>query len=412
MNIELLAPTRKIILPSDFKQYFNDSSFELIPFEGKLLNFLSSLSSNLIKRKESKLMPELMALGFWLRNSNLEKIKKEFFLHAKESVINKPRGVVFHIAPKNVDTIFIYSWALSFLSGNHNIVRISSSGSSLISIILDEISALADTQEYNFINQTQSFLTYTRNNDINSFFSQIANVRMIWGGDETISIFKQSETKPNAKDICFSNKESIACIKSATYIKLDEKKSLKVTEDFYNDSYWFNQMACSSPKFIFFQGSEEENTLCSTLFEESLNKALKKKRHREDITASVSKLKNIFLAASNKNYLKSYEPASYDKATFIDINSEEFLNSTIKCQSGTFGKLFIEDIFDLNYLLKDNFQTLAYFGFSNSKLEEFINSNTKTSIDRVVPFGQALNFDKTWDGHDLMNELVRHVNLI
>ena len=412
MNIQILAPTQKAITQTKFKEYFEDSLFQIIPFEQKLLNYLSSLSSHLIKRKESKLMPELMALGFWLRRSNLEKIKKEFFLHAKKSVINKPRGVVFHIAPKNVDTIFIYSWALSFLSGNHNIVRISSSGSSLISIILDEISALADTQEYDFINQTQSFLTYARNDDINSFFSQIANVRMIWGGDETVSIFKQLKTKPNTKDICFANKESIACIKSSACLKLDEERSLKVTEDFYNDSYWFDQMACSSPKFIFFMGSKKENILCSSLFEKSLNRVLKKKDHYEDITASVSKLKNIFLAASKKNYLKSYDPASYDKATFIDINPEEFLNSTMKCQSGTFGKVFIEDIFDLDYVLKDNFQTLVYFGFSHSELEEFIHSNTKTSIDRVVPFGQALNFDKTWDGHDLMNELVRHVNLI
>ena len=412
MNIQILAPTQKAITQTKFKEYFEDSLFQIIPFEQKLLNFLSSLSSNLIKRKESKLMPELMALGFWLRRSNLEKIKKEFFLHAKKSVINKPRGVVFHIAPKNVDTIFIYSWALSFLSGNHNIVRISSSGSNLMYIILEEISVLAETDDYHFINQTQSFLTYTRNNDINSFFSQIANVRMIWGGDETVSIFKQSKTKPNTKDICFANKESIACIKSSAYLKLDEERSLKVTEDFYNDSYWFDQMACSSPKFIFFMGSKKENILCSSLFEKSLNRVLKKKDHYEDITASVSKLKNIFFAASKKNYLKNYEPPYFDKATFVDINSKEFLNSTMKCQSGTFGKLFIEDISNLDCLLKDNFQTLAYFGFSNSELQKFINSNTKTSIDRVVPFGQALDFDKTWDGYDLMNELVRHVNLI
>ena len=29
-------------------------------------------------------------------------------------------------------------------------------------------------------------------------------------------------------------------------------------------------------------------------------------------------------------------------------------------------------------------------------VEAFIKSNRKTSLDRVVPFGQALDFDKTW----------------
>ena len=37
-----------------------------------------------------------------------------------------PRGLVFHVPPANVDTIFVYSWALSALAGNPNVVRISS----------------------------------------------------------------------------------------------------------------------------------------------------------------------------------------------------------------------------------------------------------------------------------------------
>ena len=37
-----------------------------------------------------------------------------------------PRGLVFHVPPANVDTIFVYSWALSALAGNSNVVRISS----------------------------------------------------------------------------------------------------------------------------------------------------------------------------------------------------------------------------------------------------------------------------------------------
>src|SRR5229473_1854189 len=36
-----------------------------------------------------------------------------------------PRGLVFHVPPANVDTIFVYSWALSALAGNRNVVRIS-----------------------------------------------------------------------------------------------------------------------------------------------------------------------------------------------------------------------------------------------------------------------------------------------
>ncbi|MDA9242727.1 hypothetical protein N9P26_01520 [Amylibacter sp.] len=412
MSIKILAPMHTSVTKTQFKEHFDHSSFQTKPFENKLLNFLSLLSSNIIKRRESKMMPELMALGFWLRKSNLEKIKVEFVSQSKNSVIKKPRGIVFHVAPKNVDTIFIYSWALSFLSGNHNIVRISSAGSKLIDIILEEISALAKFEGFSFVKHTQTFLTYTKNDDINSFFSQIANVRMIWGGDETISIFKKLKTKPNTKDLCFSNKESIACIDSSAYNQLDVKTSSKIAEKFYNDSYWFEQMACSSPKYIFFIGPNRENILCSSIFEKCLNAVINEKGYYADITSNIGKLKNIFYAASKKDYLKSDRPPVFNKATFVNLNSKHFLNGNLKCHSGTFGKLHIENIYILEDLLKDNFQTLSYYGFSNLELNKFIDSNTKISIDRVVPIGQALDFDKTWDSYDLLGELVRHVSVV
>ncbi|MFC6804089.1 acyl-CoA reductase [Deinococcus caeni] len=37
-----------------------------------------------------------------------------------------PRGLVFHVPPANVDTIFIYSWLMSVLAGNRNVIRLSS----------------------------------------------------------------------------------------------------------------------------------------------------------------------------------------------------------------------------------------------------------------------------------------------
>ena len=37
-----------------------------------------------------------------------------------------PLGKTFHIAPSNVDTIFVYSWLISMLMGNINVIRISS----------------------------------------------------------------------------------------------------------------------------------------------------------------------------------------------------------------------------------------------------------------------------------------------
>ena len=45
------------------------------------------------------------------------------FLKKYENYLLLSRGVVFHIAPKNVDTIFVYSFVLSLLCANKNIIR-------------------------------------------------------------------------------------------------------------------------------------------------------------------------------------------------------------------------------------------------------------------------------------------------
>jgi hypothetical protein len=56
-------------------------------------------------------------------------------------------------------------------------------------------------------------------------------------------------------------------------------------------------------------------------------------------------------------------------------------------------------------------QTLSHFGFSKQQLTELIASLGGRGLDRLVPFGQALTFNRFWDGYDLLQELTRRVYL-
>ena len=47
-----------------------------------------------------------------------------------------PAGLVLHITPANVDTMFMLSWGLSFLAGNANIVRLTTRLSPLMEDLL------------------------------------------------------------------------------------------------------------------------------------------------------------------------------------------------------------------------------------------------------------------------------------
>ena len=50
--------------------------------------------------------------------------------------------IAFHVTPANVDTLFVYSWVLSLLVGNANIVRLSSRSTPVRTRILETIATV------------------------------------------------------------------------------------------------------------------------------------------------------------------------------------------------------------------------------------------------------------------------------
>ena len=57
-------------------------------------------------------------------------------------------------------------------------------------------------------------------------------------------------------------------------------------------------------------------------------------------------------------------------------------------------------------------QTLGYFGYKTDEMVQMVKRLSADGIDRVVPIGQALNFDTLWDGYDLIRMLTRTVVII
>jgi hypothetical protein len=96
----------------------------MAPFAPTLVHFVRDFSDAILKKPEFRKYPETIAFGYWIRNARLNEMKKAFFDKANSGLLTA-RGVAFHIAPSNVDTIFLYSLIISLLVGNRNIVRVS-----------------------------------------------------------------------------------------------------------------------------------------------------------------------------------------------------------------------------------------------------------------------------------------------
>ena len=109
------------------------------PFKSGTMDLCAALSGRLMQLREH---PEAVALGFWMRPAALARMRAEFEASIPRNQLAVPRGLAFHITPANVDTLFVYSWVLSLLVGNANIVRISSRSTQVRTSILEAVAAV------------------------------------------------------------------------------------------------------------------------------------------------------------------------------------------------------------------------------------------------------------------------------
>ena len=92
------------------------------PYNKITCDFLAEFSKKLNLQKNINKISDLKALAFWCRKKNIENL-------IKKNLSNEMRiglGLIFHITPSNIATNFIYSLFFGLLSGNSNVVKISS----------------------------------------------------------------------------------------------------------------------------------------------------------------------------------------------------------------------------------------------------------------------------------------------
>ena len=91
---------------------------------------------------------------FWSSYKKIGEAKKKFLSRN----IRLGRGLIFHICPSNVPTNFIYSFFFGLLSGNSNIVKVSSKVFPEKNIILSIINKLFKKKKYLGLKNSNFFI--------------------------------------------------------------------------------------------------------------------------------------------------------------------------------------------------------------------------------------------------------------
>lgn len=422
----------------------------LPPFDDTVLSFVSDLSKEFIKLREYS---DVVTFGFWIRQASLNKLKERFSQNTEGyrgyRGYRLGQGLVFHIAPSNVPVNFAYSLVSSLLMGNSNIVRVPSKDFPQVRIITKAINTVITAHPA--MKERIACVQYDHQNQqaakaINDLFSSICDVRIIWGGNKTIETLRQSSLQPRSTEITFADRFSIAVIDSDSYLDIEDKA--RTAQDFYNDTFFSDQNACTSPRIIFWVGTEEKIAEAKSLFWQLEHDFVKTKYNFQPIMG-VNKLTRAYIDAAKGTYQeiaqKTYQGAHQEHISFkieprednlivrVAVQNTDMLSTlnrlnTVNALSAlntvnTFQNLdnnsgfFYECNLDREHFSEGikavcndkRCQTVAYIG--NKKMfTELLRSGIK-GIDRIVPIGKTMDFDLIWDGYNLPEYLSRIISI-
>jgi hypothetical protein len=377
------------------------------PFSARRRQTLGQLSRLILQDPVLRADAASVALGYWLRRANIDRLAQAFERRkeAEPDSVFVPAGRVFHVAPGNVDTMFVYSWALSFLCGNQNVVRVSGQQNDVLSGLLAVLARLMrDDAELGSGNR---FLTYEHNQAISGALSLWATHRVLWGGDETVTLLRALPLSPHASERTFGSKFSYCVVSMAAYLGANVEVVDKLAAGFFNDIFWFDQMACSSPHLLVWVGEAENMDPALDRFHRSLEKEIERRGYRGNPSSAIHRLNFVFDLACEVDLR-----ADLAHKEFLAVRLPE--NAVWRketCGAGLFTHVRATHLLQVAELAAERDQTITHFGFSPVELRELAQKAGAKGVDRLVKVGEALAFDQVWDGYDLIGDFLRHVTV-
>lgn len=367
-------------------------------FSDQVLSFLDSLSKRLLHGKNAKAYGDVVAYGFWVRRTYLSKVRKRY---ADETRHRLGRGVAFHIAPSNIPIQFAISLTYALLAGNASVVRVSSKNFPQVDIICK---AMLETicEECLGVAPYICVMRYGHDDTVTQRLSAMCDIRMIWGGDRTIEFIRRAPVGPRCLDLGFADRYSLAVFDADAYLEMDRSA---VAQAFYNDTYYSDQNACSSPRLIVWTGSRIAEA--QEAFWGMLAPLVAEKYEMMDIAASEKLLHTVLCAAKHPGVREIKQDNLIVRLELPEIHAD-VMDYAGNC--GYFLEYSTQDLRDIVPLMRKKCQTVTYLGPLGERVRELVIEQGVRGVDRVVPVGRGMDMVFVWDGIDLPLALSRIVS--
>lgn len=372
------------------------------PFDEAVCSFIDDFSNTILRWPNIRRFPEVMALGFWMRRSNIRRLQSDFEAsYQQKTLIGK--GIVFHIAPANVDTMFVYSLFIALLAGNINVVRISDKHHEGLEVLIEILNVVL--RKHSDVARRLLIVRYGHDDSITAFFSTVCNMRVIWGGNVTVQKIRTIPLAPDASELVFSGKFSLAVIDSAAW-NLEDNKA-EVAKSFCNDAFTFNQQGCASPKLIYWRGGASS---AQADFWQWIDKTLKELPFQLDGAEAMDRF-SACCAMAIEAEGEMERIFSSDKCSFVRMKVKNLsdVRRDLNLGNGIFYEYESKDLADLLNWCSDEDQTIASYGVAKSEWANLLQTQMPRGICRIVRFGKALEFSPIWDGYDVIRQMCREL---
>lgn len=368
-----------------------------VPFDKKRTSLVSSLADRLLQFEPRQ--PSFVALGWWLRSSSMEAMQSDFEeLERLERSKRFPMGLVLTIAPNNVDLMFGYTWALNFLLGNNQVVRVSSRASELETLFIRLLTEVLGDE----LSRSTVFFSGSHNNPILQELFRISDSVLVWGSNKTVRDLERYERSVNSRYISFPHRESSALIDSQEFLKLEGAGLSKLLDNFQKDTKTFSQQACSSPRKIFWLGPDAHEAISRFVELSSTGEGV------PDEVLSAKRTMESTLIMMGAKPVRDLYPGG--ETTHLVATSRQQVRLASELNPGFDSQVHIEiqSVEALQEFLDSDEQSLVIYGNVRSDVLTTLNSK-KYLPRRVVRGGSALIFDYRWDGRNLLAELTKPV---
>ena len=406
--ISVLVPTSAMDYESQLRGLVRSGT--LPPFDPILLDFVDAVSKAVLLDPVMRRMPEMAAVAHWMRKAHILELRRSFEAQRGERIW-LPKGVALHFAPSNVDSIFVYSWFISLLTGNGNIVRLSRRRGEQVELLLATINRLCAQERFQPIRDRSLILAYDHDDAVTQYLSETCQIRVLWGGDDSVRRLRAIPLNPLATEIAFANRFSLVVLNSVPVATASAESLAILAARFSNDSFWFDQMACSSPRLVVWIGTAKDYAQAQNVFWPAVTREVQNRGIEYAEVIGLNKMVSAYLSAATE-ISDEILPGVTGIVSRVHVGKNakgRFRN--IECGGGLFFETELSRLDELAPRLAARDQTLSYFGFESADLRQFALNLPPRAVDRIVPVGMALDFNTVWDGYNLFQVFSREIDL-